>query len=421
MIKRIFAVVILGWSALAAQDLILADPELFEADTQDNRLIEQLLEERRTTPLAEKPNIRLSGDVRCRYRRRSERINGRQVTIQFGNPFPGANFSDDRFRIEGNIILAYTTECAWANMKIEYENEMGKISGTERNLQLERALFGYRLYLCGDDDWYVEIGRQKLSDKFESEIQYGSRLDGIFTRYATKLRWVDSFAIQAAAMVLDYRFDEYAWIASVHLEDILCRGYFIKYSFVDWQSHRSDDKFPIVVVDEGRVEVRRAGERRPFRISQILIGRKIKNFYCGRDLKLFAAGLVNHAAQKIEQTNFKKENLGAYIGFILGGIKQRCDWALQVELDYCEAQAILESDNNGIGRGNAARTSIFESPSAATARGDTNYWGPAVIGAYAFTDEFSARLTGVYSRSIDNDIGGRVRFWEVEIQGIYAF
>ncbi len=419
--RHLWIIAFIFCAVLGAQDLILSDPELFEADTQDNRLIEGLLAEQRETPLAEKPDIRLAGDVRCRYRRRSETINGRQVTVSVGNPFPGANFSDDRFRIEANVILAYTTPCAWANIKIEYENEMGKISGTEKGLQLERALFGYTLYELAKDRWFVEIGRQKLSDKFESEIMYGSRLDGIFTRYATEFRWIGPFAIQAAAMILDYRFDEYAWIASVHLDDILCRGYFVKYSFVDWQSHRSDDKFPLAVTQAGTIEVRRAGERRPYRISQLIVGRKMKNFWRGQTLRLFAAGLVNHAAQGIVQTNGKKANYGAYIGFELGAVKKKCDWAIQAELDYCEAQAILETDNNGIGRGNAARRSIFESLTSATARGDTNYWGPAVITAYALTDEFSVRGTGVYSRSIDNDIGGKVRFWEIELQGIYAF
>ncbi|MBS0622835.1 MAG: hypothetical protein JSR80_07770 [Verrucomicrobia bacterium] len=416
-----FALFCVSFATLAAQELILVDPELFSRDADERRLLEPFLQEQRDKTLGDKPLLRLSGDIRIRYRWRSESINGKEITVGCRpNNHPGLNFSPNRDRLNFNFLVDYATDCTWASIQLSHDNDMGTVSGTARNIDLERCLIGYTLYECGDTSWWIEAGRDRLAFKFDSEVQYGSRMDGIYFHYNTDICWAD-FIAKGAAFVIDYRCREYAYIGGVELEDINCRGYYAKYYYIDWGRHRSEDRFARIVdlttgLDKPPLRIR------PFRISQILIGRKIPCWgYCSKDLHLYAAFLYNHAAHRLPITANRKANIGFYTGFQYGKIAKACDWAVRLEMDYVQAQAILESDSNGIGRGNAAGSSIFEALAPATARGNTNYWGPSMLAGYAVTDEFTIRLTFVASRAIDTDIGGRVIFKEFQIQGIYAF
>ncbi len=418
-------------------DIIIDDGELFRPDDIDQRLIREFLDEKRDETLAEKPNLRISGDIRIRYRWRSEKINGREVTqpCRFrlapnGSRqeliFPGVNFSDDRDRVEANLLFDYTSDCAWGAIKVEFENELGKISGTNQKINLERALIGYDLYKCGNNRWFVEAGRMFLYERFRSEVQYGSRLDGVYTRYDTCIPGVGPVYLQGAGMIVDYRCDEYAWIGAVGIEDYRCTGWYAIYSYIDWGRHRSDDRFPIQIIRDNTngtdtISVNAPWRVRPYRISQFILGRRIPCFYCKRDLRLFGSILYNHAAVGNVVTRGRKEALGWYFGFQWGKVRIKHDWAIIAEIDYVEAQAILESDNSGIGRGNANNSSIFEGLIAGNARGDTNYWGPSIEAAWALTNDITFRGNFVYSRSIANDIGGKVEFKQFELQAIYAF
>jgi hypothetical protein len=416
-------------------DIIIDDGELFLPDDQDQRLIREFLEDKRDETLAEKPELRISGDIRVRYRNRSEKINGREVTQKCAFRtaadgtrqelvFPGVNFSDDRDRIEANVQFDYSSDCAWGAIKIELENELGKISGTKDRINLERALIGYDLYKCGNTRWFIEAGRQFLLEKFRSEIQYGSRLDGIFTRYDTCVSWLGPVYVQGAGMVVDYRCDEYAWAGAVAFDNIHCTKWYTIYSYVDWGRHRSDDLFPLIIRRDpfsDTIITNTPARIRPYRISQFIVGRRIPCFVCDKELNLFAAVIYNHAAKGVVVTRGRKEALGWYAGFQLGKVKKKHDWAVIFEFDYVEAQAILESDNSGIGRGNAQNRSLYEGLIAANARGDTNYYGPGMEVAYAATNDLTFRAQLVYSKSIANDIGGEVRFRQFDFQAIYAF
>ena len=418
------------FSSVLAQniDVIVSDPELFDEDNQDQRLIRPLLREVRAKPLLEKPDIRISGDVRVRYRYRDERIAGRQITVGCGQfPFPGNDFSDDRYRLEANLLVDYAADCTWASIKLEFENEMGKISGTERGVDLERCLIGYMLFDDGETQWYAEVGRQRLDEKFESELMFGSRMDGIYSYYGTKWRSIGDFYAQGAAMVMDYRCNLYAYVGEFGWTDLWCTGLYFKYAFIDWPSHVVPGRFVVSFVNSELGDVTNTLIRVPaYRISQWVVGYNKKKFVCGRDLKLRAGFLWNHAAEGRIVTFGKKENIGWYVFGQLGSVRKCGDWSFRAEWDYCEAQSILESDNNGIGRGNANRSSLFQGigPSTlitANARGDTNYYGPSLLAAYGVTDDLVLRWSFIYSHSIDDNIGGEAIFYQTEVQAIYAF
>jgi hypothetical protein len=132
--------------------------------------------------------------------------------------------------------------------------------------------------------------------------------------------------------------------------------------------------------------------------------------------QIYGAVLVNSAAKPNILTHFKRENVGWYVGYLMGEVRKKGDWAIDISYELVEAQAIPDSDVNGIDRGNVRRETF-----TADGRGKTNYKGWEFQLLYAFTDKLSTNIIYDISNAENPNIGGRHRYSKLEIDLIMAF
>ena len=153
-------------------------------------------------------------------------------------------------------------------------------------------------------------------------------------------------------------------------------------------------------------------------------------------VKFYAAGLTNHLAlndplkrAKIEGQAFGKQNWAWYAGASMGTVKKMFDWAIDVNFQWVQAQAVPSFDMNGIGRGNVADAGLITvkndgsggPTTKATATGNGNFYGFMVDGTYAFTNNLVANPQLQMSWTLDKNLGPKLIYKQFEMEFIYAF
>src|SRR5262249_49865729 len=116
------------------------------------------------------------------------------------------------FNVNANIYLEYDTKRTWAKLQIEAVNPGSTMPVKDDSIRLKRALMGYCIYECGCNRWYVELGRQKLCEHFDSQVQFGARLDGLFTRVSRKMPRLGETYGQSALMIVNSNENQYAYV-----------------------------------------------------------------------------------------------------------------------------------------------------------------------------------------------------------------
>lgn len=445
------------------QDGSRFDEELNERDFDALR---DYLKSKRVADIEENTStLTISGDVRTEYRHLNESCKGQRLR---GVPFrSGANggraVSRNDFDIEFNLRFDYVTDKTWASAHVRYDNSAGVDdnghpcspdndpikgccgdqarncigdpkgfhgSGNCDDLCLKRAYMGYELYSCGNSRMFFELGRRgNLYNVFDSNIQFLSRFDGLFLKYEDKWEAVGDFYVQAAGFVVDERVNHFAWAAETGLLNIGGRGIDLKYSLVNWEKH-------------GR---NRCGARDPvgFRFinSQVTAAYNIDTA-CYSDYlpkcfikkaTFYGAFLVNHAARNLktykfvgldvkkepvyDPTSHGKQNIGWYAGVLFGKVRKEGDWAIEIQYQSVQAQAVPDDDVAGICRGNI----LDESFTTCSYRGNTNYKGWRIQGLYAFTDNLTLDSIIEWSKAENDKIGGAHTYGKMELEAIYAF
>lgn len=102
---------------------------------------------------------------------------------------------------------------------------------------------------------------------------------------------------------------------------------------------------------------------------------------------------------------------------MFGKVVKEGDWALEVQYQYVEAQAMPDDDTSGIGRGNV----LDESFTSCSRRGNTNYKGWRLEGLYALTDNMTLDSIIEWSKAADDKVGGPHTYSKFELEAIYAF
>jgi hypothetical protein len=376
----------------------------------------------------------------------------------------GIPISVNDFDVEFNLKIKYTFKDAWAKAHLQFDNPAGirgrndcfgefvvfnkegsditdrlkrdnrrtmKGSGEANNINLKRAYIGYNAYADGKQRVDIEIGRQKLDDIFDSEIQFTSRFDGILLRYASAVEEAFDWYITGGAFVVDERVNHFGYVTEIGFLDIYDTGIDIRYNFIDWTKRGKNRCF----------------FRNPlgaeFRNSQISLTYTFPGKLFGKEvpIELYSGFLINHAAKRTIFTHKRKKNLGWYAGVYVGNVDQKGDWSFDIEYIYVQAQAVSEFDVGSIGRGNIldealvdildARLASSGSGSSSSSssdivgyfprRGNTNFVGWRFEFLYAITDNFSLDVIYESSNEEDRHIGGRHFYRDFEIEAIYAF
>ncbi len=385
-----------------------------------------------------------------------------------GNSFVdtrGLPISNNDFDVEFNLKLKYTFKRAWAMAHVQFDNPAGirgrndcfgtfpifnrkgdeveelvprdsrfalKGSGEANFITLKRAYMGYNVWADGKHRFDIEVGRRKLDDVFDSEIQFTSRFDGVLLKYASAIDEVMDWYVDAAAFVIDERVNHFGYVFEIGILNLYDTGLDIRYNFIDW---------------------RKCGKNRCFIFNPI--GTKFVNsevtltytitptIFCKElPVEFYGGFLINHAAKGTVFTHGKKKNLGWYAGVYIGNVHKQGDWSLDIEYIAVQAQAVPDGDVGSVGRGNILDENLFDivdevldyysisdipsMPSSGLVgyfprRGNANFIGWRVEALYAITDNLSLDLVYELSNEEDKRIGGRHFYQDFEIEAVYAF
>lgn len=368
------------------------------------------------------------------------------------------------FDVEFNLKIKYTFKDAWAKAHLQFDNPAGirgrnpcfstfpvfnregsdvvdtlprdsrwalKGSGEGMFLTLKRAYIGYNIFADGKHRLDIEIGRQKLDDIFDSEIEFSARFDGILLRFASAVEEMFDWYITAGGFVIDERVNHFGYVTEIGFLDIYEMGLDVRYSFIDWKKRGENRCF---IFNPLGTQFQNSQVTLTYTFSQTLSGKEIP-------IELYGGFLVNHAAKKTVFTHRKKKNLGWYAGVYIGNVDKKGDWSVDIEYIAVQAQAVPEYDVGSIGRGNILDENLldildetFSSQSSDSSsipssgivgyfprRGNANFVGWRVEFLYAITDNFSLDFIYEISKEEDKRIGGRHRYRDFEIEAVYAF
>ncbi len=363
-------------------------------------------------------DLSISGEVRTEFQDTNERRDGvRQRGHGSASDKDGKIRPQYAWDVEVNLMIDYRTDRTWAAIKVEFDNDMGVRSGTMSNIRLEKAYLGGRIVPGDTFTIDAELGRRFLFNVFESKVEFGPLFDGVLFRFNKAFPSLGDYYFNGGALLVDDQVNHYAYVAEMGGLRIANVGLNLKYSIIDWYKPYANELNNV---------------RFKYLVSQFIAQYLMYPEWLGKRLiKFYAAGLTNHLAGGVEQTNFTRANWAWYMGVSIGLVKKKFDWAVDVNYQWVQAQAVPDFDRAGIGRGNALGVGMYtnningDPKSGATtnktAVGSGNYQGFEIEALYAFTDNLTMLQNFKCSWTLNKDIGPDLTYKQYELEFIYAF
>ncbi len=449
-----FAVGACGFTALSADDGAFSTTT--EARERDIQAVQDYINTKRAVSVAEKGGeLKISGDVRTEWSYLHAKNNGKkQRGYSSRNNYPNsfikdnlpskeayaqmdkkakygvraakdamkAPYASNEFNIEANLVFDYVADRGWGTLRLQMSNPAGLTeidrkpymndsrnilygSGKLSNLALRKAFMGYNVWEQGTSRFDVELGRRRLYDAFDSKIQFNSIFDGILVRFNTSFEGISDFYAKAAAFVVDYTVNHFGYVGEVGFLNIADSGLDLKYSLIHWDRHapnRYNKYHPLGV---------------QFINSQVTAAYNLSPDLVRLKTQLYGAYLVNHAAKANHWTHNKKANDAFYLGFRIGDVVRKGDYAFDVAYQYVEAQAISERDVSEMGRDNPRGISFYNRHSG----GFANYKGYKIDAFYAITDNLTLNAYYQDVHQASKKIGGKHHSSEFSLAAIFAF
>lgn len=385
---------------------------------QDMEALRRWLNDKRLITVKELGgDLSLSGEVRTEFQNTHERQGGvKERGIRKLKPA-------QTWDVEVNLMLDYRTDYTWATIKLEFDNDMGIRSGTVNKIRLEKAYLGGRL-VAGDT--FIldgEIGRRSLNI-FDSKLEFIALFDGTVFRFNKGFQSIGDFYFNLGGFLVDDVVNHYGGVAETGLLRIGNVGLNAKYSVINWYKHLRDN------INSKRFN---------FLIQQALLSYQFNPEWFGRRLiKFYGAALNNTIANDLllpasatDPTilNFGKQNWAWYIGVALSQAKKKGDFAIEIDYQWAQAQAVPDYDFAGIGRGNVAGVGLYStkldgtgvSTNAKNAIGPCNYKGFEIDFLYLFTNNLTVELNFKLSNTLNTNIGPDIKYNQFETEFIYAF
>lgn len=338
-------------------------------------------------------SLSLSGDVRAEYFTQNEQKNGiKNVGSHSLHPLIAA----DQFKIAFNLFLDYRADATWASVKLKFSNNAGVISGTNNKLNLERAFLGFRIIDAEKFTIDMEPGRRKLNYTFDSRIEFNAIMDGLLIKYDQSSDRLGDFYIHAAAFVVNDVKNLFAYVMETGILNFYNTGVYVKYALIDWYTKHFGE--PVL------------NAQFQYLNSQFMLGYRFTFPKVDKISILYSAFLFNSAAERRSFLDNDKANLAAYLGFSMGEIRKKGDWALDSNIQYVQPQAIPDYDFGGIAAGNADLSGYER----------TSYIGGLFEFAYLITDNLTITQAFKCSKSLDY-LPNRFTFKQYRIEFIYAW
>lgn len=447
------------------------DSGVVQGQRRDNDALREYVNSRRSIPGAEKiDNLTISGDVRTSWAHLTERFHCAQLRGSSAIPFqePGCSNSTtafrkplDAFEITFNMYIDYVYDRAWAVSWISFNNFAGlqgsfpccdvdpqgcRGSGTCEGICLRKAYLGYNLVTDGCFRLDIEIGRRPLWTVFDSYIQFRNRFDGILLFGSYNVCGSMDAYVKGGPFVIDERVHHFGYVVETGLLNIYDSRFDLKYSIIDWRLN-----------GENRCQIRDSVGSQ-YCNSQLTAAYWVNSDYLWAKTKLYAAGVMNHAAnhdrrvdiflknangsfqldplgQRIVDPDFpdgimlpKGEKYAWYAGFLIGQVCKEGDWSLDVNFQYVQARAIPDCDLSGIGNGGLASCFFLDgnlgnlAPANPFLLNRGNYKGWHFEAIYAFTDNLIIDMIVDFSSAIKQEIiGGKHPYSKFQLQAIFAF
>jgi len=217
----------------------------------------------------------------------------------------------NHFKIENLLKGRVERGMSWCDGKVKLA--LSDPSNTEKTvtISLEKLLIGHTCYQDESSRFYVQVGRCKLEDIFDSKLQFGSYLNGVNASYTYR-----DLEIKAAELIVNTVKNQYAFMAQASYKNIPYVPCDITYSVVDW--HQQDD----------------------YVVSQIAANYQVQGSYW--PMNVYAAYSRNHK---------KNHSNAMYAGINFSGVNYDCVWQLDLNFQYSERHAIPTFDYNGMGVG----------------------------------------------------------------------
>ncbi|MDN3507698.1 MAG: hypothetical protein P0S94_02120 [Simkaniaceae bacterium] len=349
-------------------------------------------------------DLSISGEVRVEYQKKSEVINNVQ---QRGDAGAVPRSPKNNYDVELNLMFNYSTDWSWANVKIEMDNNAGVFNGTSGRINLERAIFGVKLYKHDVSTGSLIFGRRGLSNVFDSQVEFGSRMDGFLLNVTAAAGFAGDFYLTTGPFLVNERLDQYAYVGEIGVLNVCNTGVYLKYSLIDWDT-KDFNSF-------------QTEHEYLFMNSQMTLGYKFVSPWIKKFVTLYTAGLLNHRAEGNFLTNGKRANWAWYAGFSFGEAIKTGDWSLNINYQEVAAQAIPQFDVGGIGTGNTAGANFYAASSSRTAFGETNFKGFMIDLLYLFSNNLTLQQSYNQSIRLDHSIGPVFRNKQYEMELIYSF
>lgn len=400
-----------------------------EARERDDEVLTDFVKTKRAITVQEKGGaLNISGDVRAEYYHMrcwsgGHRRRGSGSKLVDRNRAERQNlFATNEFDIEANLMFDYRADRSWAAIQLQLSNSAGikaekfnaKLnnnknfmtgSGTGDDLFLRKAYIGYNVAQRGTSRFDVEIGRRRGTDIFDSKIQFYNLFDGLLLKYANSWEGMTDFTAKAEAFVVDYNINHWAYVAELGFLNIADTGFDFKYSIIDWERQGAN------------VDDKRHAKGNKFVNSQFTVGYTLSPDWIRWRTKLYGAYLVNTNAQRTHFTHHKRENNAWYVGMKVGDIRRAGDWAIDVDYEWVEPQAIPESDCSGICRDNPENVSFYNKRWG----GFANYKGYMIDTFYALTDNLTINAEFERVHQATKHVGHKHRSYQLKLAAIYAF
>jgi len=399
-----------------------------DSDSKDMDALRRWIQDKRLVTMKEiGGDLSLSGEVRTEFQATKEDKKGK---AQRGRGL--AMKPMYAWDVEFNLMLDYRAERSWAAIKLEFDNDMGQVSGATNKIRLERAYLGGRLIAGDTFTWDAEIGRRFLVTTFDSKIEFGAMYDGLLLRFSDVYPSVADCYANLGGFIINDRTNHYGFVGEIGALRIANIGLNAKYSLIDW-TKPGGETLPGGTALENKI----MKLRYRFLVSQALVSYQFfPEWFYKKLIKFYAAGLINHLALSnplaklgVKGQKFGKQNVGWYAGVSLGTVKKMMDWAVDMNFQWVQAQAVPSYDQNGIGRGNTAGSGLYATlndgkgtpTTKKTATGNGNYYGFEINGLYAFTDNLTINPNVQASWRLKHDLGPNLIFKQAEVEFIYAF
>lgn len=450
LLKRIIPALLL--SAFFVAPVAATNSDASEINERDIQAVKQLLKVKRDQRLSDKEDdLNISGDIRFEFKHISEETKGTAMgSVKrnergngAGNGLGGAAsdnnqtfFGANEFGIEFNLYFDYTAERTWAHAHLEFDNCAGISHSCEVNgfdyecgsgscseICLRSAYFGYNIFEEGSSRLDIEMGRWDMYAIFDSRVQFQHRYDCVLVTYSNSFEDVGDFYVKGGMFVIDSIASNWGYAVEVGLVDIVDMGLDVKYSFVDYK--KASDRYGKTADGSG------AGGPSPCvrawnsRISQISAAYHFNPDvdYLNYDMKLYGAFIWNHSAKSAHTpAGVGSEDMAWYIGLQVGGIQGEGDWAIDVNYQSVEAQAVPGYAISGVGLGNVNGDCYHADNGFDTFAGNTNYQGFQLESAFALTDNLLFVSELEYTWEESSASGALKRdYMKSEIELMYSF